>query len=333
MVAQVDLDRLIVILQIPGLRAQIASGTEQAMNQDQRPPLATRPTVESHRVFAKLCHCGRFPCICTIVRMRRPCRAQDYAVNLFRVLICCLLTPLAVAGNNATVYPYKIDESILAKGGIDTVMLATGALGKPPRQYLQAHQAKVTEAVVKYLEKNKFTVLDNRGYAQALSKAESSHGAAYDPGTDQMDMNTQQRILGAVFAELRKSEPGLDAVIFADLLSREVYFSVGLKRVARWDGVSRQPLTQGAGQGVPLDFDWSQAVDAASVGVFVFTPQGQRVFMSVGGLSLTEAIDTSRSKPTFVRYRKVLSSKSQIKEGVALAFHPLIPMKRYPGKP
>ena len=45
----------------------------------------------------------------------------------------------------------------------------------------------------------------------------------------------------------------------------------------------------------------------------------------------SEAIDTKSSKPRFTRYRHVLSSKSQIKEGIALALHPLIPMKRYPG--
>ena len=64
----------------------------------------------------------------------------------------------------------------------------------------------------------------------------------------------------------------------------------------------------------------------------MYSLEGKRLFTSAGGLSLTEAIDTTRSRPRFVRYRKVLSNKAQIKEGVQLAFHPLVPMKRYPVK-
>ena len=64
---------------------------------------------------------------------------------------------------------------------------------------------------------------------------------------------------------------------------------------------------------------------------YVFTVNGKRVFLSAGGISLTDAIDTRRSRASISRYKKVLSSKSQIKEGIKVAFHPLIPMKRYPG--
>ena len=104
-----------------------------------------------------------------------------------------------------------------------------------------------------------------------------------------------------------------------------------MKRFARWDGVSRAPLMQGPGQGVPADFNWSQPVDAVSLGISVFTIDGGRLLASVGGMSLTEAIDTRGSRPRFRRADRVLASNNQIKEGVALALHPLIPMKRYPG--
>lgn len=246
------------------------------------------------------------------------------------LLFACLLVQW-VHADKGTVYPYQIDESIVDNPEFRTVMLATHNLGKPSRQYLQQHEQTVDEFVAKYLKKKKFKVLDNLVYKEALSAAESVYGDPFDPSTGKIDMARKQQVLGDVFRQLLEKEPTLDGVIFTELIEREVYFTTGLKHVARWDGVTRKPLMQGPGQGVPLDFNWAQGVDAVSLGIYLFNIEGKRVFMGVGGLSLTEAIDT-KGTPRFKRYRSVLSNKSQIKEGIEIAFHPLIPMKRYPGE-
>jgi hypothetical protein len=250
---------------------------------------------------------------------------------MLRVIVIGLLTQWALAGSENTVYPYQLDKSIVDAKEYRTVILASHNLGKPSRQYLNDHEDRVDGYVTKYLKKHGYNVLDNKSYRQALSVSESQWGDPFDPGTGKIDMAKKQQVLVDVFRQLRESQPTLDAVIFTELLDREVYFSTGLKRVARWDGVSRPPLMQGPGQGVPVNFNWTQPVDAASIGIYVFTVEGQRMFLGVGGMSLTEAIDT-KGTPRFTRYRKVLSSKSQIREGIELAFHPLIPMKRYPGE-
>ena len=87
---------------------------------------------------------------------------------------------------------------------------------------------------------------------------------------------------------------------------------------------------QGPGSGVPVDFNWAALVDAASLAVYIFEIEGARVFHSVGGISLTESIDT-KGTPKFKRSRSILHSDDQIEEGIELAFHPFIPMKNYPG--
>lgn len=248
---------------------------------------------------------------------------------IFRLILILLVAQWAYAGND-TVYPYQIDESILDNPEFDTVLIATHNLGKPSRQYLQEHEDNIDEYVTKYLKKKDFEVIDNLIYKEALSAAESVYGDPYDPSTGKIDMARKQQVLADVFRQLREKEPELDAVIFTELIDRQVYFTTGLKHVARWDGVTRKPLMQGPGQGVPVDFNWAQGVDAVSLGIYVFSIEGKRVFMGIGGLSLTEAIDT-KGTPRFKRYRSVLSNKSQIKEGVEIAFHPLIPMKGYPG--
>jgi hypothetical protein len=255
---------------------------------------------------------------------------QEFPVLIVRVIVVWLVAQFALAASENTVYPYQIDESIVAAKDYKTFIIASHNLGKPSRQYLNDYEQRVDGYVIKYLKKQGFKVLDDNIYSQALSVSEAQFGDPFDPSSGKIDMAKKQQVLADVFRQLRESQPSLDAVIFTELIDREVYFNTGLKRVARWDGVSRPPLMQGPGQGVPTDFNWAQAVDAVSIGIYIFTIEGQRMFIGVGGMSMTEAIDT-KGTPRFKRYRNVLSNKSQIREGIELAFHPFIPMKKYPG--
>lgn len=250
-----------------------------------------------------------------------------------RVITFCLLACLGInahAAGNPTVYPYKIDASIVDNPDFDTVIIATHNLGKPTTSYLAKKEDKIDDFVREYLKKKKINVIPSDDYAFALSTAESEFGDPFDPSTGRLDMAKKTAILARVVQLLKESRPEIDGIVFTDLIEREVYFSTGLKRVARWDGVSRRPLMQGPGSGVPVDFNWARPVDAASLAVYIFTLDGVRVFHSIGGLSLTEAIETKGSNARFKRHKNLLNSKSQIKEGVELAFHPWIPMKKYP---
>jgi hypothetical protein len=57
-----------------------------------------------------------------------------------------------------------------------------------------------------------------------------------------------------------------------------------------------------------------------------------RVFSGEGGMEVTDAVDT-RSGTAFVRRRDVLENENHIDEGLAIALHPAIPMKNWPGNP
>jgi hypothetical protein len=58
----------------------------------------------------------------------------------------------------------------------------------------------------------------------------------------------------------------------------------------------------------------------------------ERLFSGEGGIEVTDAVDT-RSGTDFVRRRDVLENENHIDEGIAIAFHPVIPMKNWPGNP
>jgi hypothetical protein len=111
-----------------------------------------------------------------------------------------------------------------------------------------------------------------------------------------------------------------------------VYYEQGLNRITRFDGVTRKPAIQGAGSGVTSEFDWSRAVASASLRVAWFNMELARVFSGEGGMEVTDAVDT-RSGTAFVRRRDVLENEDQIDEGIAIAMHPAILMKRWPGNP
>jgi hypothetical protein len=125
----------------------------------------------------------------------------------------------------------------------------------------------------------------------------------------------------------------VDAIIFTDILEREVQFSGGLSHLARWDGVSRKPTLRGPGDGVAGGFDWSLSASAASLWVNIYNVELKRMFTGIGGLDANDAIDTKAASGRFTRRRHILENPRHLREGVELAMHPFIPMEKYPGEP
>jgi hypothetical protein len=117
-------------------------------------------------------------------------------------------------------------------------------------------------------------------------------GNPYDPTKGQLNQQRKQQVLADVFSQLQADQPQLAGVVFTELLERQLHFSDALKRAARWDGASRAPQLLGANKGFAAEFDWAQPVDAVSLGVYIFTMEGKSVLASVGGMSLTQDIDT-----------------------------------------
>jgi hypothetical protein len=80
-----------------------------------------------------------------------------------------------------------------------------------------------------------------------------------------------------------------------------------------------------------MDFDWNAPASVASLQVTLFDMKLERVFISRGGLDATDAIDARSSGGSWVRRRQILENDAHVDEGIALALHPLVRMKNYPG--
>ena len=246
------------------------------------------------------------------------------------LLLAGLVACGSIATYNPTVYPYKIDTEKLAATELRRVIIAQVNLGGPSRNYLIEAEPRIDKQVEQYLEEHGMTVLPQILFEQRWKTAIRVYGNPYDPTTGKVNQKTFAFILTSVSDELRAAEQ-LDAIVFTDILQQEVAFSGGLKHLARWHGVARKPTLQGPGDGVSGEFNWNRPAQAASLRISVYTMDLQRLFLGIGGLDTTEAIDTRSSSGRFVRRRSILENRGHIREGIELALHPLIPMQKYPG--
>lgn len=251
----------------------------------------------------------------------------------FLIVQIGLLTACSSSGGfSNTAFNYHFDEAAVAQRPIKKVAFAPVNLGKPVRSILRKGELRTKAMVKQYLQANGFELIPNHHFENAWKQAIRSYGEVYDPTTGQLDVDAWRAAMANTGAYLREHTDA-DAIIFADLFEHEVQHSNSMKHLARWYGVSRKPSLQGAGGGVPGGFDWSQPVKAASLMVTVFDVKTmQRIFTSRGGIDTLYGIDTKRANPTYVRRKKLLKNEDFIREGIQLAFHPLIPMEDYPGQ-
>lgn len=255
---------------------------------------------------------------------------RSFVVNLIGLL---LLGACSSAGYNPTTHPYEINRDLLAEKPVRKVVLASANFsGEPTRQHLESGARRVKGKIKQYLREHDIELAPDHLFTNAWNQALRTYGNMYDPTTGRVDQQTWRAVMVSTAEALRAHED-IDAIVFADLIEHEVQHSGGMKHYARWYGVSRKPALQGPGSGVPADFNWGQPVKAASLVINIYSVELERLFSSRGGIDVLQAIDMKMSSPSFVRRRKLLDNESHVEEGIELAFHPFIPMQKYPGRP
>ena len=258
-------------------------------------------------------------------------RSLGVATGIALGLMGCGASPTVGGGYNATTPTNVFEQALFDQLDSNAVVIASVNLGGPSRNYLKKREAFVDARVQEYLESAGYDVRPQREFSQRWNNAVLIYGDPIDPTTGRMNQKSFIQIVQAVRDQLVE-QTDIDSIIFTDIIEKDVYYETGLNRVTRFDGVTRKPAVQGAGSGVTSEFDWTRAVAAASMRVAWFNMNLERVFSGEGGMEVTDAVDT-RSGTAFVRRRDVLENENHIDEGLAIAFHPVIPMKNWPGNP
>lgn len=258
-------------------------------------------------------------------------RSIGLATGIVLGLLGCGASPTVGGGYNATTPTNIFEEALFEQLDSNVVVIASVNLGGPSRNYLKKREAFVDARVQEYLETAGYDVRPQREFSQRWNNAVLIYGDPIDPTTGRVNQKSFIQIVQAVKDQLVE-QTDISSIIFTDIIEKDVYYETGLNRVTRFDGVTRKPAIQGAGSGVTSEFDWSREVAAASVRIAWFNMNLERVFSGEGGMEVTDAVDT-RSGTAFVRRRDVLENENQIDEGLAIAFHPIITMRNWPGNP
>ena len=234
-------------------------------------------------------------------------------------------------GYNPTTPTNVFEQRLFDQLDSNVVVIASLNLGGPSRNYLKKRENHVDGRVQEYLEDAGYDVRPQREFSQRWNNAVLIYGDPIDPTTGRVNQKSFIQIVQAVRDQLR-DQTDIGSIVFTDIIEKDVYYEQGLNRVTRFDGVTRKPAVQGAGSGVTAEFDWSRPVAAATMRVAWFNMDLERIFSGEGGMDVTDAVDT-RSGTAFVRRRDVLGNENHIDEGIAIAFHPMIAMKKWPGNP
>ena len=253
---------------------------------------------------------------------------ENIARVLLLVLASTVLTACQSFSNNETTYPYTYNENIIKAENPQRVVIAHTNLGSPSRQYLEPYASKIDAIVKARLEQGNFKVVSNREFQSEWRAAVRRQGAPYNEQTGHINQRALEAILADSLAAVQKKDLA-DAVIFTDIIERDVIFVGRGKRTANWDGVSRQVKLRGGGGQLSADFDWSQRTKAASLLVIAYSASGEHIFKGAGGLDVTREIDPRSGTGRFVRKRSQFGAKHFIEEGVNIALHPLVVMESY----
>ena len=253
-------------------------------------------------------------------------------ITLLFVLALTIVSCSSSSGHNPTVFAYSYEQQRIANQPIKKVILAPVSMGTPAPSYLQKPERKIKQMVKIYLESNGYEVLPNYLFDNAWKKAIRTHGNVYDPSSGRFNVNAWRRAINTT-ANILREQTDVDAIIFADLFEQEIRHSNSMQHYARWLGVTRKPSLRGSINAIPMGFDWSQPIKAASLRVTILDISLTGIFSSRGGIDTLYAVDLKRSNPIFVRRKSPLKNQGHIEEGIEIAFHPFIPMKAYPGNP
>ena len=234
-------------------------------------------------------------------------------------------------GYNPTTPTNVFEQSLFDQVDSNVVVIASVNLQGPSRNYLKKRESFIDARVKEYLEDAGYEVRAQREFSQRWNNAVLIYGDPIDPTTGRVNQKSFIQIVQAVRDQLR-NQTDIGSIVFTDIIEKDVYYEQGLNRVTRFDGVTRKPAVQGAGSGVTAEFDWSRPVAAATMRIAWFNMDLGRIFSGEGGMDVTDAVDT-RSGTAFVRRRDVLANENHIDEGIAIAFHSIIAMKKWPGNP
>ncbi len=134
--------------------------------------------------------------------------------------------------------------------------------------------------------------------------------------TGQLSVDLSSLPPSAIRELLAEGDAPFDALVLPEIVIRRAELN---GQLARWDGVMRVPPGSAG-------WRWSGTTSVASLRVQIFAADGERIFEGFGGLDVLfrPVISEKRMVPV----ENLLANPRNLREGVAVAFHPYLDVKR-----
>lgn len=224
-----------------------------------------------------------------------------------------------------TRYPYFLAAGERGPSQPTSFLVAPLDLGRSVPEPLAQGLPVLFEEILAYLRARGHPVvaLDDREFA-ALWSASSLRVGGLSVGTAELLRERFGLAVRELLSQLERRGLGsFDALLIPNLAFRNVEFE---GTGAEWDGVYRRLPLRNRPRRFMVDHV-AGATTALSLRLRVYSRDGEKRFESYGGLALAYQVDLEAGGSRPELRADALLDQRQLREGIALAFHPFLPLE------
>ena len=249
---------------------------------------------------------------------------QKFVVTLSVLLVLNIM--LMVQAKPDTFYPYYFSKEKIENPAIKRIILVNDILVKPQRQALKNNQI-LFQQIYDYLTLHGYKVINQGVFNQILTSKVEQWGHPFDSSNGQNDLRKKEKIIQSILTDPRIQQQA-DAVLLFSTLEKSIAFKPGNKMIFYWNGVYRRLKIIG-NRGIPKEHRWPALIRTASLNAILYKIKTkQLVFHSLGGIDLSQSIDSRKDRPRIISNKGLLEDKRKNKEAITLALYPFIKNKK-----
>jgi hypothetical protein len=208
---------------------------------------------------------------------------------------------------------------------LETLLVLPLNIATAMPQNLEVLRWAVEEEIASYLLQRGH---QPRSIARNLARSQWLQGVQQAPEGETDELGAFDLAAGALARSLRERGE-FDAMVVPSLVARDAPIQ---DRYASWDGAKQrlQLETRGLDSRRLRETPLEGVAPAASLHIAVFDAQGQKLHEALGGLEVLVRVrltaDNLRGEPAFQLLQRtdLLESPEAVREGIAIAFEPLI---------
>jgi hypothetical protein len=198
---------------------------------------------------------------------------------------------------------------------------------EPPQGLSPGKIRELEKSIEVYIREKGYHVGDNRQLAEEWKNEAQSEKGFYDPVSGQLDWPKIHACLMKAIERVNEKQ-NIDAVIFIQVVSRPARL---MGDRVYWDGCSKKVYDDNGDE--VLEVNWRGEIEGLSLRVQIFNRDRLLLFENIGALEFPYILHNSYQDINLKWKDTLRFDSNEIKEGMAIAFHPFIQDIRFPKHP